>query len=181
MSLAILLADGVEEIELISVWDILKRGGVKVVGFSITNSLEIIGGQKIIIKADELLDINKIKNEFDYIFLPGGALGTQNLKNSKEVIELVEFFKQNKAGVTAICAAPTVLEKANIIGNLEVTAYPSCADEFKNYSNKPIVKSENIITSQGIGTSLEYALFLLEEIKSKEVAQNVGKATLILD
>ena len=180
MSVAILLADGVEEIELISVWDILRRAEINAVGFSITGNLDVVGGQKIGLKADELLNIEKIKNNFDYLFLPGGAVGTQNLKNSKEVIELVQFFKENKKGVTAICAAPTVLEHAKIVNDLEVTSYPTCADEFKNYSNKKVVKSENIITSQGIGTSLEYALFLVEEIKSKEVAQSVGKGTLIL-
>jgi len=178
MSVAILLAEGFEEIELISVWDILKRAKIEVTAFSLSKNLEVIGGQKIIIKADEIVDIEKIKSNFEYLFLPGGGVGTQNLKNDERVIKLVKFFKENKEGVTAICAAPTVLEKAGIVGDLVVTSYPSFNENFKNYSNNNVVQSENIITSQGVGTAIEFALKLVKNIKGEVKAKEIAKSIL---
>ncbi len=179
MSVAIILADGVEEIELIAVWDILKRAQIETTAYSIASKLVIKGGQNIGLLADKFIDTEEIKNSCDYLFLPGGGVGTQNLKDSPEVLELVQHFKANKPGLFAICAAPTVLEKAGVVGDLEVTSYPAVKESFANYSTEKIVKSGNIITSQGVGTALEFAIALVEEIKGKEVAEEVAKATLI--
>ena len=173
----VILTNGVEEIEAISVIDLLRRADIDVVTSSISGE-KVKGSHNITILADT--QINEIKNlDFDIVILPGGP-GTKNLRDSEDVIELVK--NQNSQGkyVAAICAAPTVLNKAAILSGKSITSYPSEENSFtdSSYFYKNVVIDGNIITSRAVGTALEFALKLIEILVGKKKAQEVAEKIL---
>ena len=156
------IASGFEEIEAITVTDILRRAGAKVT-IAATTEGTIKGSRGIKIQPDALLD-SVMEIEFDLICLPGGQPGTDNLKNDSRILNLlVKMFEQEK-WIAAICAAPIVLKKADIIKNHFLTSHPSVKSEFnsKNYLFDRVVVDEKLITSQSPGTAMEFALKLVE-------------------
>ncbi|MDR0408194.1 MAG: DJ-1/PfpI family protein [Campylobacteraceae bacterium] len=172
------LADGFEEIEAITIVDVLRRGGVDVVTAAIfKKEVEGINGVKVI--ADTLFD--DIKNfDFDIIILPGGNLGYKNLANSDKLLELLRRFDKEGKLIGAICAAPYVLAKAGVIKN-SYTCYPSIELEIKKpgyTDSKNVIIDGNIFTSRGPATAIEFALELLKKLKDDEIAGNVRKGLL---
>ena len=118
---AVMLADGFEEIEALTVVDIIRRANITCDMFSVS-SMEVKGAHDIVVKVDKL--ISEEVKEYDVIVLPGGMPGATNLRDNEEVIGLVKWFNDNKKIVAAICAAPIVLGKAGIIEGKKVTSYP---------------------------------------------------------
>jgi 4-methyl-5(b-hydroxyethyl)-thiazole monophosphate biosynthesis len=161
-NIAVILADGFEEIEALTVVDIMRRAGENCQIITI-NDINVRGAHDIVVKADRILD-EEIKN-YDVIVLPGGMPGSKNLKDSQEVIELVKYFNNNNKLIAAICAAPIVLAKADIISGLNITSYPGYEEDLKkaNYiEDKHVVIDKNIITSRGPATTIEFSYKLLE-------------------
>ena len=117
---AVMLANGFEEIEALTVVDIIRRANITCDMFSISG-MEVKGAHDIVVKADKL--ISEEVKEYDVIVLPGGMPGATNLRDNEEVIDLVKWFNDNKKIVAAICAAPIVLGKAGIIEGKKVTSY----------------------------------------------------------
>lgn len=173
----VILTDGVEEIEAISVIDLLRRAEIDVTTSSISGE-KVTGSHNITIQADtQIDDITDL--DFDIIILPGGP-GTKNLRESENVIELVK--KQNLKGkyVAAICAAPTVLKKAGILSGKSVTSYPSEEKQFADskYFYKKVVIDGNIITSRAAGTALDFAIKIIEILDGKKKAIEVAEKIL---
>ena len=163
----VVLATGFEEIEAVTVIDILGRAEIEV-DVAGLNEKEIIGSHNICIISDiELL--NTKKEEYDFLVLPGGQPGTDNLKNSQVVIEWINHFKTAGKFICAICAAPTVLQKANVLNHINITSYPSEKENFdsNSYSDENVIQDNNIITSRGVGTAIDFGLKLVETIKGK--------------
>lgn len=159
---AVLLAEGFEEIEALTVVDVMRRANITCDMISI-NSLDITGSHNIRVKADKVLGAD-IK-EYDLIVLPGGMPGAKNLKEDNRVIEVVKWFNENDKFIGAICAAPIVLGKAGIIKGKNITSYPGYEDELDgcNYlEENNVVVDGNIITSRGPATTLEFSYKLLE-------------------
>lgn len=157
------LAEGVEEIEVITIIDVLRRANIEAVAASLTDNLEVKGAHNIIIKADTSLD--KILNySFDGISLAGGFNGMNNLKSDMRIIEkLIDMF-ENKKLVSAICASPIVLGEAGILKG-KYTCYPSCKTMVKGgeYSEKDLVVcTDNVITSKGPATAVFFALEIVK-------------------
>ena len=118
------LAEGVEEIEAITIIDVLRRANIEVVTASLTDNLDVKGSHSLFIKADTTLE--KIMNyDFDAIALPGGMVGMNNLKADMRVLEKIRDMYESKKLVSAICASPIVLGEAGVI-NGKYTCYPSC-------------------------------------------------------
>ena len=162
---AVFLAEGFEEIEALTVVDILRRAKVKCDMVSL-DKLEVNGGHNILVKADKVLS-DEIK-DYDLIVLPGGMPGTTNLQNDSKLIELIKYFDENKKLIGAICAAPIVLGTAEIIEGRNITSYPGFEDELKgcNYiDNEVVVVDNNIITSRGPATAIEFSYKLLEALE----------------
>ena len=164
MRVAALLAQGFEETEAITVIDILKRAQIEVDLVSIKDEVvESSHGIKLI--ADKLfVDMN----DYDALFLPGGQPGTNNLKADSRVIALIQdYVSQNKL-VTAICAAPLVLEEAGVLNQKAITSYPM--GDPKNifpdahYSEELVVKDGKILTSRGVGTALNLGFAFVEAL-----------------
>ena len=157
------LAEGVEEVEVITIIDVLRRAGIEVVIASLTDNLEVKGAHNIAIKADTSLE--KIMSyDFDGIALAGGYGGMNNLKSDMRIIEKIKTMYEDKKLVAAICASPIVLGEAGIIKG-KYTCYPSCESDVKGgeYIEKDLVVCDgNIITSKGPATTVFFALELVK-------------------
>lgn len=168
----VLMAEGFEEIELSSIVDILRRGGVTVTIAGLKDGL-LTGSRGIKMQPDAPLD--SIKEIYDIIILPGGSPGHINLGNDRRVLDLVNKYYVEGKFVAAICAAPTVLAKAGILAGKKATVYRGMEKELKGamYVDNPVVEDEKIITSQGPGTAMEFALAVLERLTGEKKAEEI--------
>ena len=157
------LAEGFEEIEAITIIDILRRANLEVITASLTDNLDVKGGHNITVKADTILD-KVINEDFDAISLAGGMGGMNNLKNDKRIIEKIKKMYNGKKLVSAVCASPIVLGEAKVI-NGKYTCYPSCEKSINmgEYQDKDLaVVDKNVITSKGPATSIIFALEIVK-------------------
>lgn len=160
--IAVILAEGFEEIEALTVVDIMRRAGENCNMVSI-KELEVTGAHNIKVSADLLIS-DEIK-DYDLIVLPGGMPGSKHLKENQEVIELVKYFNNDNKLIGAICAAPIVLAEAGIVTGKNLTSYPGYEEELSsaNYKTEErVVVDGNIITSRGPATAIEFSYKLLE-------------------
>ena len=172
------LAPGFEEIETITVVDILRRAGARVV-LAATVEGPIEGSRGVSVLADTL--IHQIDDkDFDLVVLPGGQPGTDNLQSNETVKAIVQNMYQSGKQVAAICAAPTILHSAGILKNTSATSHPSVKDQLKdiNYSEERVVVDGNIVTSRSPGTALEFALKLVEILFGKDRMDAVNQGVM---
>lgn len=162
---AVFIADGSEEVEAITPVDLLRRAKVDVDIVSIMPTLEISASRDVKITADKLIDDIDF-DEYDLLVLPGGVRGTNNL-NACEALkkQIVRFYDQGK-GIAAICAAPTVFAGLGILNGKTSTCNPGFWEELRaNGANviedSKVVVNGNIITSQAMGTSVDFGLALV--------------------
>jgi 4-methyl-5(b-hydroxyethyl)-thiazole monophosphate biosynthesis len=176
----VFLATGFEEIEALTVVDVLRRAGVDVTVAGLTpNVTEGKHGVKVV--PDKSIDDVKVE-DFDAVVAPGGNPGYKNLRKDPRVIDMVKkAFNSNKL-VAAICAGPTVLSDAGILEGKACTIYPGMDQELEAGGGKPkhdiVVVDGNIITSRGPATALPFALKLAEKLAGKQVAEAVSRKTL---
>jgi len=172
-SALVLLAPGFEEIEAVTIIDILRRASILVTVAGLEYPL-VTGSHSIVIQPDVFYkDVDA--TDFDVLILPGGQPGSTNLKNDPLVLEWVQNrFMAGKA-LAAICAAPTVFHAAGITNQITVTSYPSEQNVFEaaHYSEQSVVKDHGVITSRGVGTAILFALELVAELAGKETAQTI--------
>ena len=172
------LADGFEELEAISPIDVLKRAGASVTLAALEkyDNLTVRGSHDIYIQCDALLS-DVAKERFDAIIFPGGMPGAKNLAASSEVKNLILSTYKRGDLVCAICASPAyVLAPLGILDGKKVTCYPGCEEvapavKFGNYR---AVKDENVITSAGPGTALEFGLLIAEALFGKQVSEKLS-------
>ena len=156
MRLIVPLAEGFEEIEAIAVIDVLRRANIKVDVVGIED--EIVAGRNgVKILCDKIITDVK-PDDYDGIVLPGGNPGYKNLENSQQVINLIKAYNSRGKLIAAICASPTILEKIGVLEGKKATCYPAMKDKLKNYVDERVVVDKNVITSQGPGTAIEFAL-----------------------
>ena len=178
------LADGFEEIEAVTVVDVLRRGGVEVVTASIHDRLEVRGAHGMNIAADRQFDEAQ-RDSYDAIVLPGGGGCAETFRQFKPLHErLLRQHDENRL-ICAICAAPTVLEAAGVLDEeTEVTCYPSCRDDLNRpWVPAPVVQDGTVITGQAPGTATLFALVVLQALADEQVARKVaqGMVTDVLD
>lgn len=173
------LADGFEEIEAITVTDVLRRAGAEVCTVSVSDKLEVKGTHEIEVKAD--IPFDKADYEScEMIVLPGGMPGTTNLLKHEGLMHEIRKAAGEGKWVCAICAAPMVLAAAGVLDGRQATIYPG----MENYiacataSNEPVVRDGNIITSKAPGTAMKFALVLVEALYGREKAERIGKDEL---
>jgi 4-methyl-5(b-hydroxyethyl)-thiazole monophosphate biosynthesis len=156
MRLIVPLAEGFEEIEAITVIDVLRRANIKVDVVGIED--EIVAGRNgVKILCDKIITDVK-PDDYDGIVLPGGNPGYKNLENSQQVINFIKAYNNRGKLIAAICASPTILEKIGVLEGKKATCYPTMKDKLKNYVDERVVVDKNVITSQGPGTAIEFAL-----------------------
>lgn len=175
---SVLLADGFEEIEALTVVDLLRRAKIYVDTVSVTEDYTVHGSHGINVQTEDLFEeVNFV--EMDMIVLPGGIPGTPNLDAHEGVRRVVSGFCEEDKYVAAICAAPTVLGNLGLLKGRRVTCYPSMENQIQGaaITRNPVVVDGNIITSRGVGTAIDFALKLIELLvgaeKSKEIAEAI--------
>lgn len=174
------LADGFEEIEAVTILDVLRRGGIQAFFVSMEKEKLVHGAHGILIEADITFE------KADYalcnmIVLPGGIPGTKHLmENEKLLTKIKEFDKQGKY-LAAVCAAPMVFGAANILNGRNATIYPGMETYLKGAkaSTNKVVTDGNIITSRGPGTSMEFALKIVEILMGQSVSDKLREDLII--
>lgn len=173
------LAEGFEEIEALTIVDILRRAGVEVVMAGLA-SLHVKGAHGIVVVADALLK-EVDASLFDMIVLPGGMPGATNLAADATTQALLKSFDAKGKAIAAICAAPLALQSAGVLKN-SYTCYPSFEQKIGHegyLSTQKVVIDENITTSQGPSTAMVFALSLVEQLCSKNVPDALAKDLLL--
>lgn len=179
MKVIVFLADGFEEVEALTTVDYLRRKDIKVEMVSITDDKKVKGAHNITVIADKTLEEIHEINSYDGVILPGGLPGATNLRDCEEVISIVKEINNNKKMVAAICAAPIVLHRADIINEKRVTSYPGFQDELDGsiYLEESVIRDDNIITARGPALAVDFAIeivnYLLGEEKAKELKQDI--------
>lgn len=170
----IFLADGFEEIEGLTVVDILRRAGINAVTVSVTGNKEITGSHKIHVRADILFEESDFKDGSLFV-LPGGMPGTLSLKAHAGLAEILGKAYSEGKYVAAICAAPTVLSGLGMLKDRKACAYPSFEDSLEcgEVLRQPVVKDGNIITGRGMGAAIPFALELTALLTDKDKAEEI--------
>jgi 4-methyl-5(b-hydroxyethyl)-thiazole monophosphate biosynthesis len=175
MKVRVLFAQGNEEVEALTVVDLLRRAGIECLMVASDDSDYITSSHKVVIKMDE--KISDITDDSDMIVLPGGIPGVPNLQSNAKVEALVK--KQYEAGkyVAAICAAPTALGAFGILTDKKATCYPGMEDKLncREVSYDSVVVDGNVITSRGLGTAIDFGLKLIEVLINKQTSDEIAK------
>ena len=173
--IAVFLANGFEEIEAVSIIDILRRADIETTTISISGNREVNGSHKIKILADKLFNEINI-DDYSMIVLPGGMPGSKNLNEHPGLREqILNFHEQNKM-LGAICAAPLVFGNLGILKNKKATCYPG----YENQLHGAVVTGEktevsgNIITGKGAGVAIDFSLKIVETIKGEPFATELA-------
>lgn len=171
----VFLAEGLEEIEGLTVVDLLRRAEIDVKTVSLSSKKEVTGAHQITIKADLCLEELNAKEQ-DGVVLPGGMPGTTHLMEHAGVNQIIREFAAQGKLVAAICAAPTVLGKAGLLQGRKATCYPGMEDQLAGaeFCEDAVVWDGNIITSRGVGTAIPFALTLTEYFLGAEKAKEIG-------
>jgi 4-methyl-5(b-hydroxyethyl)-thiazole monophosphate biosynthesis len=168
-----LLAEGFEEIEVITPVDLLRRAGVEVTIASLSDHCHATGRNGITVHADAALS-EVGRNLFDLLLIPGGP-GVKNLRADQRVRAVVERHAAAGKWLAAICAAPTVLNASALLDGRRYTAHFSVADELSNIlADQRVVADGNILTSRGAGTAVDFGLLLVGKLTSVERAREVA-------
>ncbi len=174
------VANGIEELEAVTLIDVLRRAGTKVIVASVSEKL-ITASKNTRLQADVLIT-DCFDTTFDLIVLPGGLPGAEHLRNCVELTKMLKEQATSGRLYAAICASPAVVLKYhNLLDNKKATCYPSLLLELGEsaVSDQSVVVDGNCITSQGPATALEFALKLVELLFSLEKATEVAAAMLV--
>jgi len=171
------LADGFEEIEAITIIDVLRRANLETASVSMTGDKSVRGAHDIWVDADILFEKADYER-CDMIVLPGGMPGTMNLKAHAGLAGQIKDFALAGKYLAAICAAPLVLNAAGVLTDKNATIYPGMEEHLagaKPQTDK-VVKDGKIITSRGAGTAIEFSLTLVAVFLGQEKADQMRKA-----
>ena len=172
----VFLADGFEEIEGLTVVDVLRRAGISVETVSVMEKKKITGSHKILVKADKKFEKADF-SETKMLVLPGGLTGTRNLGAHKELAKLIVQFAREGKYLAAICAAPTILGGMGLLKGKKAPCYPSMEDGLAGAETvaEGAVIDGNVITGRGMGASLDFAFALVEVLRGREKADEIAK------
>jgi 4-methyl-5(b-hydroxyethyl)-thiazole monophosphate biosynthesis len=177
----IAVADGVEDLEVVTLIDVLRRAGIEVLVASIEARRMVSCAHGTRLTADAML-LDVLAQDFDLIVLPGGMPGAQNLADYQPLADRVR--EQAAAGklFAAICAAPALaLQAYGVLKQRRMTCYPAFSEQLSGctFVDQSVVVDGNCITSQGPGTALEFALTLVEQLLGKACRSAVAKGMLV--
>ena len=170
------LADGCEEIEAVTIIDLLRRAGIHVVSAGLKPGV-VTASRGVKLVPDVTLD-EALQHDFDMVVLPGGMPGAAHLKDDVRIIELLQKMAAAGQYTAAICAAPMVLAHAGVLEGKQATSYPGFLDGLPGVtlSAAAVVHDGKVVTSRGPGTAMDFALTLVEVLTSAEKRQQVEAA-----
>ncbi len=172
----VFFADGFEECEGLIVVDLLRRADIEVITASVTGRKEILSSHGIRLFADELAE-DVDYGSADMVILPGGKAGTEMLNESQIVREQCAAFAADRR-VSAICAAPSVLASLGLLENRDATCHPDFEGKMAGayITHDRVSVSGNIITGQGLGAAIPFALEIIRTLKDKGTADRIAEA-----
>lgn len=178
--IAVHLAEGFEEIEAVSIIDVLRRAEFEVVVVSVTGNLVVTGAHQLKVTADKLFEEVEY-SETDMIILPGGMPGAKNLKNHHALRNQILDFNNSGKPLGAICAAPMVLGDLGILKGKKATCFPGFEEELKGarITGESVEQTEHIVTGKGAGVAIHFALKVVEMLKGKDAANQLGKKMVV--
>ena len=172
------LAQGCEELEAVTIIDLLRRAKIEVVTAGL-NDEPVVASRGVRLIPDISID-DAIDQNFDMIVLPGGLPGAEHLDNDPRIKSLLKKMANDEKYTAAICAAPKVLANAGILSNKKATSYPGFLENLDlpdtDLKTDPVVIDGNVITSRGPGTAMDFALALIEILAGKDKRDEVEKA-----
>lgn len=172
------LAPGCEELEAVTIIDLLRRAGIEVVSAGLQPGL-VTASRGTQLMPDSTLDA-VLREEYDMLVLPGGMPGAQHLKDDPRVVGLIQEMTAAGKYMAAICAAPMVLATAGILSGKTATGYPGSLENLHlrdvTLSTDAVVRDGRIITSRGPGTAMDFALCLIEILAGSDTQQQVAAA-----
>ncbi len=173
------LAEGFEEVEALTVADVLRRASIEVQTVSVTGNKMVAGTHGIKVEADILYEEADYES-CDMIVLPGGLPGADNLQAHKGLEKHIKSFADNDKKLAAICAAPMVFGKHDVFAGKKATIYPGMENCLKGAvpTGENVTVDGNIITGMGPAIAMEFALALVENIKGKAAAEDVAEGLL---
>ena len=180
-SALVLLAEGFEEIEAVTIIDILRRGGVEVQSAYLPDEFEtnlVLGANGITVEADIPLRTASVE-EYDIVVLPGGWGGTNRLAENELAQSVIKEFKASGKWVAAMCAAPYALHVAGVLSK-KYTCYPSAEEQIRPEERVDdiVVVEDKVITSQGPATAICFALEIVRQLVGQESFETVKNGTL---
>jgi 4-methyl-5(b-hydroxyethyl)-thiazole monophosphate biosynthesis len=175
-SVLVPLAQGCEELEAVTVVDLLRRAGVHVVTAGLDNA-PVRASRGVVLVADMTLD-EALKQEYDMVVLPGGLPGADHLDGDPRIRGLLRTMADSGRYTAAICAAPKVLASTGLLEGKKVTSFPGVLDAFADldYRSDPVVQDGRLITSRGPGTAMDFALTLIENLLGMDKRNEVEAA-----
>lgn len=161
------LAPGCEEIEAVTIIDLLRRAAIEVVSAGLDDQ-PVKASRGVLLIPDTTLEL-ALRQEFDMVVLPGGQPGTNNLKADPRIVALLQKMAQDGKYTCAICAAPLVLGHAGLLQGKQATSYPGCLGSASGatLSDAAVVRDGRVVTSRGPGTAMDFALELVEILAGK--------------
>lgn len=172
------LADGCEELEAVTIIDILRRGGIEVVTAGLKSG-PVKASRGVVIVPDTTLD-EALAREFDMVVLPGGLPGSEHLNNDARVHAILSKMVESGKFAGAICAAPMVLAKGGLLSGKRATSYPGVLDKMAlsdvTFTGERVVRDGKIVTSRGPGTALDFALEIVSMLLGQAKRDEVEKA-----
>jgi len=167
------LADGFEEIEGLGVASVLRGANIQVDMVGIGGNV-ITGGRNVRVITDKSLREIDVRN-YDGIVIPGGTRGCLNLSKSSRIKEIISEFDEQRKLVAGICAAPKIMAESGVLDNRKATVYPGMEKDIPYPRDDKVVVDGNIITSQGPGTAIDFALAIVEYLLGKQEAERQRK------
>lgn len=176
------LAEGCEELEAVTLIDVLRRAEINVITASLTENQQITASRGVRLVADTTL-AQVMSDEFDMLVLPGGQPGTNNLDADPRIHTLIKRLHHEDKWIGAICAAPIVLAHAGLLDGRKVSCYPGVLEPAKwpeiQFSNDAVFCDNKFITSRGPGTAMAFALMIIEKLMD-EATRNQVEAGLVI-
>ena len=174
-SVLVPLAEGCEELEAVTIIDLLRRAGIDVVTAGLTPG-PVTASRGVVLMPDTSLD-EALTKDYDMMVLPGGGPGAEALDNDPRVIKRLREMADAGRYTAAICAAPRVLATAGLLDGRQATSYPGFLDKHPapdmQYRSEAVVRDGTVITSRGPGTAMDFALALIELLAGREKRDEV--------
>lgn len=172
----VFFATGYEEIEALTVVDLLRRTGIDTDMVSVTGAMDVTSSHGVTIKADKLFEEVDFAS-VDMIVLPGGMPGTKNLEAHEGLMRQIDNFYKEGKDISAICAAPSILGHRGMLKGKRACSFPEFESHLEGamVTQNPTETVDNIITGRGMGCSVDFGLAIIRKLKGKGEAEELAK------